>query len=288
MSTLKAPPPVSFSRSCALREVLFPHSTCAKSEQKLLDVLFARFAQDRRRFSDILEWSLSGDEHHVQAARFSYAFPAYIHEREAATRTVLECFSEFGPTPLRAAKSVLRAAISPHVEQILIGYARSSEPDSWRAKLYLQFRDGAGPAALQLARAVVGTRRATQSDDLPLHLLGLDIGSEGLSGAKFYFVQQKEIPANLDWIGQPRAALRIHRLTHPEDPAFETPSEIDFAVDGALWQTLTSAPVRAHYEKTCAHFEELGRSFKLRVRRVSVALGNGRKINVYYALDEVE
>ena len=288
MNTRKAPAPVSFARTNALREVLFPSNTCSNGERKLLEVLFARFAQDRLRFSDIFEWSMSGDEQGVDTARFSYAFPAYVHQRESVARTVIECVSGFGPAPVRAAKSVLRAAMDPRVEQILVGYARSSGRNSWRAKFYLQFRDDAGPAALQLARAVVGTRRPTQSDDLPLHLLGLDVGSEGLAGAKFYFVHAGEPLAELNWIGKPRAALRIHRLVHPDDVTFDAPTEIDFAVDGSLWQTLTSAPMRAHYERTCDQFAELGRVFSLRPRRVSVALGNGRKINVYYALDEVE
>ncbi|HVK62832.1 MAG TPA: hypothetical protein VM694_00065 [Polyangium sp.] len=288
MAASGAPPPVRFERACALRGVLFPPDRSTAHERRLLDVVLARFAHDRLHFSDILEWSLSEDEHGVDKARFSYAFPGFVRAREEVTRTVLAWADGLGGGASKAARSVLRAARSPAVEQILVGYARGTGEGPPRAKFYLQFRAGAGPAALDLSRALLGTRRPTSSDGLPLHLLGLDVGPEGLAGAKLYFAHVGD-PATLEGFSGPvRDALWIHRLEHPDDPAFETPAEIDFALAGGAWVDLANAPALAPHAAARAAFEELGGSFRLRARRASLALRGAPKLNLYYVLDETE
>ncbi len=288
MPGLGAPPPVRLDRACALREVLFSRAGGTEAEGRLLDAVIARFAEDRRHSSDILEWSLSEDERGVDTARFSYAFPGFVRAREDVTRAVLAWADGLGEGASRAARSVLRAARSPMVEQILMGYARGTGGGPPRTKFYLQFRDGAGPAALDLSRAILGTRRATQSDGLPLHLLGLDIGPEGLAGAKLYFEHVGESAPAPGFSGPVRNALWIHRLRHPDDPAFEAPAEIDFALVDSAWDALASSPALAPHAAARAAFEALGRTFRLRARRASLGLRGAHKLNIYYVLDERE
>ena len=283
-----APPPVRLDRAYALRDVLFSGAGSTEAEGRLLDVVLARFAEDRRFFSDILEWSLSEDERGVDMARFSYAFPGFVHARDDVTRAVLAWANGLGDGASRAAKSVLRAARSPAVEQILVGYARGTGGGPSRAKFYLQFRDGAGPAALDLARVMLGTRRATQSDGLPLHLLGLDIGPEGLAGAKLYFAHVGDAAPVEGFSGPVRNALWIHRLRFPDDPAFEAPSEVDFALVGSTWDDLARSPALGPHAAARVAFEELGASFRLRARRASLGLHGAHKLNLYYVLDEPE
>jgi hypothetical protein len=288
MAASGAPPPVRLERACALRDALFPPDRATTLERRLLDAVLARFAQDRLYFSDILEWSLSEDERGVDGARFSYAFPAFVRAREDVTRTALAWADGLGAGASRAARSVLRAARSPTVEQILLGYARGTGEGPPRAKFYLQFRDGAGPSALELARAILGTRRPTSSDGLPLHLLGLDVGPEGLAGAKLYFAHVGD-PATIEGFSGPvRNALWIHRLRHPDDPAFEAPAEIDFALGGSTWEALASSPALAPHAAARAAFEDLGAAFRLRARRASLGLRGAHKFNLYYVLDETE
>ncbi|MRG95003.1 hypothetical protein [Polyangium spumosum] len=288
MSAPGAPPPVRLDRACALRDTLFPGADSTEAERRFVDAVLARFAEDRRHFSDILEWSLSEDERGVDTARFSYAFPGFVRAREDVTRAVLAWADGLGEAASRAAKSVLRAARSPTVEQVLMGYARGTGGGPPRTKFYLQFRDGAGPAALALSRAILGTQRATQSDGLPLHLLGLDMGPEGLAGAKLYFAHIGDPPRIEGFSGPVRNALWIHRLRHPDDPTFEAPTEIDFALAGSTWDALTSSPTLTPHAAARAAFDALGASFRLRARRASLGLHGARKLNVYYVLDEPE
>lgn len=278
-----APAPTRWVRARELLDKLFPANTTTPAERRLVDAVLARFLADRRRFSDILECSLSADESGVDLARFSYAFPDLPRARAGVERSVLAWTGELGPAPAAAARRVLQAARSPAVAQLLIGQAHAPTP---RTKLYLQFRDDAGPAALALARALLGNDTATESDALPLHLLGLDIGATGLAGAKLYFVAPIRtypgLPIPLD---QP---LWIHRLRHPNDPDFTRASELDFACPPAAWHALAAAPILAPHSAACTAFTALATAFKLRPRRLSLGLGAARKLNLYYVLDEPE
>jgi len=282
------PSPTRIERARALREALFPREHGSEPERALCDAVLARFAKDRLHFSDILEFSLSEDEQGLDLSRFSYAFPGFVRSREDVTRVVLAWAEGFGPALSRAAKGFLRAAKHPSVEQILVGYARGAGGRAPRSKLYLQFRDDAGRAPLELSHAILGSRRATRSDHLPLHLLGLDIGAEGLAGAKLYFRHLGAPPAVSGFSGPVHNALWIHRLRGPDDPSFETPTEIDFALAQNAFEVLVTSPALAPHEKARSAWEHLGASFRLRARRASLGLGDARKLNLYYVLDEPE
>lgn len=272
------PAPTRSARARQLLECLFASTTA--SERQLVDAVLTRFDADRLRFSDILECSLSADETGVDLARFSYAFPDLRSARDAVERSVLAWTAALGPAPAAAARRVLRAARSPLVAQLLIGHAHAPTP---RTKLYLQFDDRAGPAALTLARALIGCDRPGESDDLPLHLLGLDIGPDGLAGAKLYFVAPiRTYPGLSVPLHQP---LWIHRLNHPDDPGFTRASELDFACPPATWSALATAPTLASHSAARDAFSTLSAAFLLRPRRLSLALGEARKLNLYYVLD---
>ncbi len=255
----------------------------------LTDAVLARFKHDLHEYSDILEWSLCEDAHGLDLGRFSYAFPGYRKAPRETAGALIAWAEGLGEAAGRAARSVMRAARHPAVDQVLIGYARGAKTPE-RAKFYLQFGSGAGPAALELAHTVLGTDRKTQSDQLPLHLLGLDVGAGGLSGAKLYFVEAGRGPRFDTWPVPLANTLCIHRLQGPDDPGFELPSEIDFPLpeNDLTWAELSSSPLMAPFARARQRFDELGARFRLRARRASLSLGTAPKLNVYYVLDEVE
>lgn len=276
-----APAPTRWARARELLTRLFASTTAA--ERRLVDAVLARFLDDRRHYSDILECSLSADESALDLARFSYAFPGLRSARSSVERSILAWTDALGPAPAAAARRVLRAARGSIVAQLLIGHAHAPTP---RAKLYLQFDDHAGTAALALARALIGSDRPTESDAHPLHLLGLDIGPQGLVGAKLYFVAPiRTYPGLPVPLHQP---LWIHRLRHPDDPGFTRASELDFACPPATWEALAAAPALAPHHAARDAFTALSAAFRLRPRRLSLGLGDARKLNLYYVLDETE
>ncbi|HLT35321.1 MAG TPA: hypothetical protein VK034_03525 [Enhygromyxa sp.] len=275
-----------WDRAQALRDVLWAD---ARAGHALTDAVLERFRTDRLRYSDILEWSLGADAETVDTARFSFAFPEHTRTRLEVARTIVAWADMVGPAAGRAARAAVRAARPAVVEQLMIGYADGAGAPA-RTKLYLQFRADAGPAALELAHAVLGTRQPTESDALPLHLLGLDVGATGLCGAKLYFVEAEHPARPGAW---PRAltnALRIHRLRAPDDPGFSRASEIDFALaDNQLsWAELRGWPAVQAAGSGPRRFDELARQFRLRPRRISLPLSGPAKLNIYYVLDEPE
>ena len=271
----------------------------------LRDAVVDRFSRDRNVFSDVLELSFSCDETGGHLFRFSYAFPGFRGD-EAGTSSSLLAFSDpFGPRAVEAARTTLRAARSPAVAQILFGFAHDagSPEHCWRMKLYLQFEDAAGNAALNLAARMLGPQLRGLSRAGRLHLMCVDVGERGLAAAKLYFVQDRlslsavaatvgDVPlvAALAELGVTslRDVLTIHRVMGPEDESFLRPSEVDFSLldNDLLWDDVRALPyVTAHLARTPA-LTELTAKFKLAMRRVSGSLGDGRKLNVYYTLAE--
>lgn len=283
--------PVPLDRVRALADRLFAGERTAR-ESALLDAVIDRFAIDRRSFSNVLEWSVSAGPRGVDTARFSYAFPRWSSDRAQLSQLVVAWGEKLGDSAAAAVRGLVRAARRPIVQQILVGIARGrGEPT--RVKLYLQFRDDAGTAALALARDVIGLRSPTTSDALPLHLLGLDVGDGGLSGAKLYFVKARLADEVRGTPLEPFAAriddaLLIHRIEGPDDERAAAPTEIDFALTGRA----PSLDELAGTTGACAAAAEcltgLGREFQLRSRRISLSLGGAPKTNVYYVLDEQE
>lgn len=262
------------------------------AERKLLEAVKRRFEKDRLRFSDILEWSLATSTGGVDLARFSYGFPSWRTETAAVEATLLEWARAMGPGVVTATSGFLRAARAPFVEQVLMGYARGAGDASPRTKLYLQFARNAGAQALSLARRITGHTSATSDDGLPLHLLGLDVGQDGLAGYKLYFERKQVDPTTLlPWPeGLTQATgdvLLIHRGTSPNDEAACDPSAVDFALapDATVGERFASMRSAAPGLES---FASLSRAFRLRARRVSFSLGEEPTMNLYYVLDEAD
>ena len=254
----------------------------------MVDAVLTCLARDRLAYSDVLEWSASGDERGVDLARFSYAFPGLRRAPAGVGRDVLALASTLGPATREAAARALRAATSPVVEQVLVGYARDHGGEA-RAKLYLQLRADAGADGLGLAQRLVGAA-AVDSAHLPLHLIGLDVGERGLVGAKLYFEAPSLEHPRLGALG---AGLVIHRLRGPDDASARAPAELDVALheprprEAARADGLTWGEARAKLEPhpVLDALDALATRFTLRPRRLSCSLVAPRKVTVYYAQD---
>jgi hypothetical protein len=289
--------------------------------------LLAAVARDREIYSDVLEASFAVGPRGEHAYRFSYAFPGFRGAPASATSaslaspssaaaiaSALACAAPFGPAIVSATRRLLRAAIDPAVEQPLIGLAwdRAGAP---RHKVYLQFRDAAGPAAAALAERVLGMPGLARTiGGARLHMLGVDFGANGLTGAKLYIAHESvtatepapapsaPAPARLDIASalgralpagrRARNVLAVHRLTSTDDLASGLPpaSDVDFGFsDNALaWEEIAAAPSIAAIlarSRVCAR---LFSDFRIGVRRLSVATTFAPGFTVYYALREVE
>jgi hypothetical protein len=192
------------------------------------------------------------------------------------------------------------------VAQPLIGVAWDGPGGVPRHKVYLQFRGDAGPAAGALAERVLARPGLARSlGDASLHMLGVDFGPAGLLGAKLYVlhahVASSEDPgatplarALASLVRAPRMfsnALSIHRLTSAS-PAGALPAasdvDIGLAENELAWEDVARAPGLADLVARSRVAVELFSSFRLEVRRVSMALGAAPRGSVYYGLREVE
>jgi hypothetical protein len=298
--------------------------------------LLSAFARDRERFSDIFEASFSiaaagadlaasgGLEGRADLAaraepaplvehayRFSYAFPGFRAEiaqagaqpAAHAASAALAIMGPFGATVTAATRRLLRAATDPAVEQPLVGIAwdRGGAP---RHKVYLQFRDGAFGAAALAERVLGIDGLAKRVEGARLHMLGVDLGRDGLTGAKLYVLHPSAGPgdgafgaalaAALGPIGGGRAirnALAIHRIT--QDSAAGTlppPSDADLglAENDLVWDDVARAPNLADLLGRSRVAAALLSRFSIGARRLSIGLGAAPRLTVYYGLREVE
>lgn len=274
---------------------------CAVRQPALEAAIVERFLGDRMTYSDVLEASCSFDVDCAHFYRFSYAFPGFRADPEGVGRTLLELARLLGEHVQDACRTVLRAARRPAVAQLLFGFAHDGDARQ-RAKLYLQFDPAAGRAAVELASRMIGG--PVPWTGRPLHMLCLDIGRTGLVCAKLYFAVERvaleAVPAlagpvplvrALGTLGvsELRNVLLVHRLTDPS-AAWPRPVEFDFplAENGISWADLRECgPVKALVAPSVA-FADLFEEFRLAVRFVSASTGQGEKLNVYYALTELE
>ena len=265
--------------------------------------LLARYAEDCGERPDVLEPSFSCDPTGAHVYRFSYGFPTLRRQRAEVERTVLTLSAPLGAHVVAAARTVLRAARSPAVEQVLFGYAHGEGGATARPKLYLQFLPGAPAGALALAGRMLGTPLDSLERLGPLHLLCLDVGSAGLSAAKLYFsidrIAVDDVPSRIGpvplvaaleelGVAELRHLLAIHRLRGPDDAAAARAVEVDFSLEDndLRWLDVRALPlVRAQLERSQT-LGELQTSFRLAVRRISGSVGDGSKLNVYYGLNE--
>lgn len=287
-----------FDAWCALDGVAAPEA------RALREAVTAALARDRERFSDVFEPSFSIDEAGEHAFRFSYAFPGFRGAPAAAVASALAAAAPFGPAITAATKRLLRAAADPSVEQPLVGVAwdRGADP---RHKVYLQFRDAAGPAAADLAARVLGLPwlpAALAAAPPRLHMLGVDFGRDGLLGAKLYLAHPLVAPGDgplaralAPLAARPRPfrnVLAIHRLGPASRGVAALPpaSDVDLglAENGLAWEEVAKAPELALVLGRSRSFALLFSTFRLGVRRLSLGLAAGGRRTVYYALREVE
>lgn len=283
----------SVARQRALVDELWQPERPSAAESVQHDLLLDRLVRDRIRWWNAFEPSIAQHDDAVDVRRYSYAFPRW-RERPVEITAAIEAWAAPGGDALvAAARMVLRAARHRAVEQLLVGWARDLG-DVPRAKLYLQLSDDAGPDGLALARNLVGHRGRLSSEALPLHLIGLDVGPSGLSGAKLYFLRSEQDRATserLVGIARPlRDVLVIHRLRGPDDAGAEEPCEIDFAPSASelAWTDVWPSPGLAPYATLAARFADLSSRFVLQPRRLSLAIDGRRRATVYYVLDEWE
>ena len=236
-------------------------------------------------FFDALEPSLSGAGERVDTYRFSYGFPAFRRDRPAVIAAVHAIARTCGKAAALAARRAMLAAERDCVEQPIVGYAHDG-PRQRRFKLYLMFRRGEDAAARALVREVVGgSHEPRQSGEL--HMLGLDVGDQGVTGAKLYF-EHPTLELSSDYTSPPlvlRRPLAIHAMRASDDEAHD-PVALDFSVrdGGHSWSDL-EARLAAEQPGTIRTFRELDARFRLQVRRLSFFRGEPRKVNLYYVLD---
>jgi hypothetical protein len=257
------------------------------------ELLLTRLVRDRIRWWNALEPSIAQHDDAVDVRRYSYAFPRW-RERPVEITAAIEAWAAPGGEALvAAARAVLRAARHRSVEQLLVGWARDLG-DVPRAKLYLQLAYDAGPSALALGRSLVGYRGPLASESLPLHLIGLDVGPAGLSGAKLYFLRREQDAATSERLTGISRALRdvlvIHRLRGPDDDSAAAACEIDFApmTSELAWSDVWASAGLAPYAALRDRFAGLASRFALQPRRLSLATDGRRRATVYYVLDEWE
>ncbi len=264
----------------------------------------------------MLEASFAMGPRGEHAYRFpSYASPGFRGappSSSAAVASALACAAPFGPAVVAATRRLLRAATDPAVEQPLVGLAwdRAGAP---RHKVYLQFRDAAGPAAAALSeRNVLGMPGlAARIGDARLHMLGVDFSAGGLTGAKLY-IAHESVTASEPAAAAPAApldiasalsralpagrrvrnVLAVHRLGSNDGASAGLPpaSDADFGLadNDLAWDALARAPTLASILARSRVPSSLFSGFRLGVRRLSIGTGFAPGVTVYYALREVE
>lgn len=260
------------------------HGDATPPLRALLDGLCTRFAADRERFSEIFEPSFSWDEGGAHFRRFSYAFPGFRGD-ESAAPAIASLLAGFGAGVARLGAAFVRAARHPAVLHPLLGAADDGER-GLRLKLYLQFRDDGDAAARALTSQMIGAR----SDDLPgrLHMLGLDAGARGLSGAKLYFVPPPDGRVFAPLGRRLARALDVYRLDG--NGASARLSDVDFALaeNECTEADLFGGPLAADYADALRAFAGLRARFAVAVRRVSIAHPPARRLTLYYVPTETE
>jgi hypothetical protein len=258
------------------------------AEEAIFEIALDRFETDRLRYSDVFEWSFTSDGRGTDFARFSYGFPGWRSDTSVA-EVLRAAGAAVGPAGRDAADALARAGRDVAVEQVLVGWARGVTGAAPRLKLYLQIDARRGARGLALARAMLG-RAVPSAGPGRLHLVGLDVGKDGLAGAKLYYAEPSTTDDRsrsvLDALGgAPDDLLAIQRIDDPEAEVASV-DEIDFAISPACpWASLRERALLAPFAGALRAFAQRESAFRLRVRRASLGL-TSPKVNVYYVLDE--
>lgn len=267
------------------------------------DVIVDCLRRDGATYSEIFEPSFSCDEAGWRLLRFSYAFPGFRAAPEATIATLEALCAPFGATSASYLKRFARALGASCVAQPLFGLAIDT-PSRWRLKLYVQFRDSHPTEALRLASEMIGCGDLSRvAAERPLHLMGLDLGDAGLTGAKLYFLHSRlttdavrqEIgpvplldPLARGGLSELCNVLRIHRVSGPAGRGLAAAAEVDFALaeNGLLPSSLLGATGLELLSRGETPFDQLESAIPVALRRISVPVGDGSKINGYYVLTD--
>ncbi len=271
----------------------------------LCDVLLACFATDRLRFSEILEPSCSRDAAGWHSLRFSYGFPGFREDPDAVAGAVLALAEPFAAGWRPWLRQALAAARHRAVEHPIVGLAYDG-PGRWRWKLYLQFAPGAGRAAREIVARLTGARDlGARLGAGALHLVGFDLGADGLTQVKFYVLHERLLLAEASsrlgavaLLDDLRAAgresllnvLAIHRLRRADDAALDRVGEIDFALaeNDLDFPTVAACPCLAALRVAESPLVDIAQRWPIAVRRVSTPVGPAAKFNAYYVLTAME
>lgn len=269
----------------------------------LRDAVIAALAEDREHYSDIFEASIQMGSSREFAFRFSYAFPGFRSNPAASIQHAVAAAAPFGPRITASVKRLFRAALHTSVEQPLIGIAwdRGDEP---RHKVYLQLRDDAGAQGVHHVAEVLGMPFLNDAlRHARLHMVGVDFGSRGVTGAKLYVAHSRVEPSSDDVVARTAAlldptadafhnVLAIHRVNADSAARSGLPpvSDVDVGLDGAAlsWDRVASSPAISSILQKSRIWPELNGKFVLGPRRVSLSTRAPHAFTVYYALREVE
>lgn len=258
-----------------MRAGVGPDGALAAFERALLE----RHRDDRERFAEIFEPSVSVDAE-VHRYRLSYSFPG--HRADPSARdALLAMAAPFGRARETFAR-LLAGAADERVSHVLFGLAWDGAA-RFRAKLYFQLADAAPPAARAAFAARVLSVQPAALPPGPVHLLAVDHGALGVTGARVYVERAPVEGARLGdaRLGPLREALDVHRMTGPGGVG-AAPSDVDFglAASGRTWPELRGAPALR------ALAEALAPPVPFAVRRVSV--GEGGRATAYFVVTAEE
>lgn len=270
---------------------------------EVVDRLLQRYGKDRQEYSEIFEPSVSLDERGWRFFRFSYGFPGFRREPAAIRDFISSLWEPYGAELCKWVKGLLWYSTDPCVEQLIVGLDDEG-PGRWRAKLYFQFADDSGDAPWELATRI---SRNSKIEGLErwdgLHLLGLDLVSEGICGIKWYVKKKvadlsdptapwnhSELLSVLRQRGVEslRNLLVIFREGARDDPQLLVPREVDFLLpeNQISLEALSSSETFRPLLQPGTPLQEMVSAFRIAPRRLSVPLGDEGKINLYYLLIE--
>lgn len=275
------------------------HEECAGSggltdvEERLVCALGVCLTRDRVRFGDAFEASVSSDEQGLSTFRWTYGFPACKTEPALTASAVRALAQAQGGAVAQVAEAVLAASASPLVRHVLAGYARAAGGvGPSRGKLYVQFANGAGGRAIEMAREMTGFRGPLGAGGQPLDILGLDVGAGGVRRAKFYFRTSELDEDAVRSFGLRRGAAYmevVHGVDGPEERDGGRPAGFGFPLRGLelAWHELREAPALSAHPSLRSTMDRLARDFPVRLTWLAWSTREpaSEKLTVYFALD---
>lgn len=290
----KLPRLAALLRACADHHRIDP-----RRRDAVIDAIVEHHARDREHYSEIVELSAARAGTDELLFRFSYGFPGFRRDPGHAASFGHALASLYGDACTRALEHCLELAESAAVTMPLMGLEERAS-GAFRFKLYLQLAPDAGEDALALASRWSGGEDWTHRfAGRSLHMVGMDVSTTGISGAKLYF-DASPLALDAPWLARSglvadlRAAglaeledaLAIHVFRGAADPAGDTPSRLDFGLarNEVPWGAMRTLPrFRAAGPRALA---ALGKMYRLAIRRLSVAVAGDDGMTAYYVLAE--